>query len=129
MILKRIIAVVCAIVFVMGAAANDKDSLALVREKKAKFPTATKTQLKKENQELKSKLDSLKNELERYRMDLAVADSINNEILQRFLTVCLTYGMLTGLQTTAKTSRPLTWTRSNSNQMYLTRYTSRGSRR
>ena len=81
MILKRIIAVVCAIVFVMSAAANDKDSLALVREKKAKFPTATKTQLKKENQELKSKLDSLKNELERYRMDLAVADSINNEML------------------------------------------------
>ena len=81
MILKRIIAVVCATVFVMSAVANDKDSLALVREKKAKFPTATKTQLKKENQDLKKELDSLKNELERYRMDLAVADSINNEML------------------------------------------------
>ena len=81
MILKRFIAVVCATVFVMSAVANDKDSLALVREKKAKFPTATKTQLKKENQDLKKELDSLKNELERYRMDLAVADSINNEML------------------------------------------------
>ena len=119
MILKRILAVVCATVFVLSAAANDKDSLALVREKKAKFPTATKTQLKKENQNLKNELDSLKNELERYRMDLAVADSINNEMLsiydggqkrlssgfalQRFQTAFLTSGMRIGLQTIART--------------------------
>lgn len=81
MILKRIAAVVMASAFILSASANDKDSLALVRQRKAKFPVATKTELREENQILKRQLDSLRTELERYRADLIVADSINNEMM------------------------------------------------
>lgn len=81
MTIKKIVAVVCAAAFAISAAATQKDSLALVRQSKAKFPGVTKNELKKENNRLRSELDSLKAELERYRMDLAAADSINNEMM------------------------------------------------
>lgn len=81
MTIKKIMAVVCAAAFAVSAAATQKDSLALVRQTKARFPNATKSELKKENTRLKSELDSLKAELERYRVDLAAADSINNEMM------------------------------------------------
>ena len=81
MILKKIAAVVMATAFISSAFANDKDSLALVRQTKAKFPNRSKTELKNENARLRNDLDSLKAELERYRTYLAAADSINNDLM------------------------------------------------
>lgn len=81
MILKKIAAVVIAAAFISSAGATDKDSLALVRREKAKFPSKSKAELRQDNAKLKYELDSLKAELERYRMDLAAADSINNDLM------------------------------------------------
>lgn len=81
MIFKRIAAVVMAAAFILNAGAADKDSLALVRQKKARFPGKSKTELKDENLRLRNDLDSLRAELERYRKDLAAADSINNDLM------------------------------------------------
>jgi len=78
--IRKITAVVFATAFITVASAADKDSLAVVRQTKARFPSATKTELKKENARLIHELDSLKLELERFKMDLAAADSINNEL-------------------------------------------------
>lgn len=44
----------------------------------------TKTQLQKENQELKAKLDSLTLELEKYREEMEYADSITQEMLDLY---------------------------------------------
>ena len=74
-------AVVLSAAFVTVAAATETDSLAIVRQKKAKFPGVTKNELKKQNDELRQELDSLKAEIEKYRINLEVADSINNEMM------------------------------------------------
>lgn len=81
MIIKRIMAVVLSAAFIATAYAGDKDSLALGRQKKGKLTIVTKNELKRQNSELKSELDSIRNELERYRMDLATADSLNNVMM------------------------------------------------
>ena len=74
-------AVVLSAAFIATAYAGDKDSLALGRQKKGKLTIVTKNELKRQNSELKSELDSIRNELERYRMDLATADSLNNVMM------------------------------------------------
>lgn len=67
--------------FILSAGAAEKDSLAIVRQNKARFPGKSKTELKVENLRLRNDLDSLRAELERYRKDLAAADSINNDLM------------------------------------------------
>ena len=67
--------------FILSAGASEKDSLAIVRQNKARFPGKSKTELKAENLRLRNDLDSLRAELERYRKDLAAADSINNDLM------------------------------------------------
>lgn len=81
MTIKGLLAVVLSAAFVTVASASDRDSLRLVREKKAVFPTVTKKELKKQNSDLRHELDSLKSEIEKYRINLEVADSINNEMM------------------------------------------------
>lgn len=72
--LMRFIAVALAAVFVAtGAAAQDK----VQKEKKLPIKIVTKAQLKKENLKLQSELDSLKAEIERYRIE----DSLAHEIM------------------------------------------------
>lgn len=66
--------------FIVNAAASDKDSS--IKEKKIKkVSVASKTELRKQNAELRNDIDSIKAELEKYRRNFAVADSINNELL------------------------------------------------
>ena len=86
MIIKKLMAVVVlSAAFIASAAANDKDSLSLSRPKKIKFTSlTTKSQLKKQNSQLKNELDSMRMELERYRTDYAIVDSINNEIMAMY---------------------------------------------
>ena len=77
--------VVLSAAFIASAVANDKDSLSLSRPKKIKFMSlTTKNQLKKQNSELKNELDSIRMELERYRTDYAIVDSINNEMMAMY---------------------------------------------
>ena len=77
--------VVLSAAFIASAAANDKDSLSLSRPKKIKFMSVTtKNQLKKQNSQLKNELDSMRMELERYRTDYAIMDSINNEMMAMY---------------------------------------------
>ena len=86
MIIKKLMAVVVlSAAFIASAAANDKDSLSLSRPKKIKFMSVTtKNQLKKQNSQLKNELDSMRMELERYRTDYAIMDSINNEMMAMY---------------------------------------------
>lgn len=80
MMIKKIAAVVMTAAFIVSAFAEDKDSLTVTRQTKARFPSVSKSDLKKENVRLKQDIDSLMSLLERYRYDLAAADSINNEL-------------------------------------------------
>ena len=81
MTIKKTLAVVLAAAFFLSASANDRDSLALVRQSKARFPSATKSELKSENARMKAELDSLRDMIEKYRIELSAADSINNELM------------------------------------------------
>ena len=69
MTIQKIIAVALAAVFFAGnlPAQNKK-------EEKNRF------QLQAENKALKAELDSLKLEIERYKAEIAITDSINNEM-------------------------------------------------
>ena len=73
--------------FVLSAGAVEKDSLSLVRQNKARYPGKTKTELRLENDRLRKDLDSLRCELERYRRDLNIADSINNDLMTIYAAV------------------------------------------
>ena len=75
------LAAVLTVAFMTSVTAAGKDSLATIRQSKARFPSATKSELKTENTRLKTEMDSLRKELARYRKELAVADSINNELM------------------------------------------------
>lgn len=79
--IKRLMAVVLSAAFIASAGAAEKDSLALTQQKKNKFHITTRKELKKQNSNLKYELDSIRAELERYRIDLSIADSINNEMM------------------------------------------------
>ena len=71
--IRKIIAVALAAAFAVTASAEGK-----------KFQLPKRTNLKKENAQLKMELDSLRNALEKYRMELAYADSIANELAVGF---------------------------------------------
>ena len=72
--LRKFIAVALAAVFVAtGAAAQEKTQ----KERKLPVKIVTKAQLKKENLKLQTELDSLKAEIERYRIE----DSLAHEIM------------------------------------------------
>ena len=79
--IKILLAAVLSVAFISSAAANDIADTAQERKKKFKLTVITKQELKKQNAGLKCELDSVRAELERYRQELAAADSVNNEIL------------------------------------------------
>ena len=79
--IKRLMAVVLSAAFIASAGAAEKDSLALTQQKKNKFHITTRKKLKKQNSDLKYELDSIRAELERYRIELSIADSINYEMM------------------------------------------------
>ena len=76
----RIIAVALAAAFIAQTNVSAADSTAVRRTDKP----LTRLQLKKENRKLRTELDSLKAELERYRMELEYTDSITNEMLDLY---------------------------------------------
>ena len=67
--------VALAAVFIAGASAEAQNATAPKMNRKA---------LEKENSELKARMDSLMTELERYRTELHIADSINSEMAAMF---------------------------------------------
>ena len=71
--IRKIIAVALAAAFAVTASAEGK-----------KFQLPKRTNLKKENAQLKIELDSLRNALEKYRVELEYADSIANELAAGF---------------------------------------------
>ena len=71
--IRKIIAVALAAAFAVTANAEGK-----------KFQLQKRTSLKKENAQLKIELDSLRNALEKYRMELAYADSIATDLMGEF---------------------------------------------
>ena len=74
----RIIAVAIAAAFIAGASAAEKNNIFPKKDGK------NKAELIKENSCLRKELDSLKTELERYRLELAYADSIAAEMTPIF---------------------------------------------
>ena len=75
MTIKRLMTVALAAVFIAGASAEAQNFSAPKMNRKA---------LEKENSELKARMDSLMTELERYRTELHIADSINSEMTAMF---------------------------------------------
>ena len=75
MTIKRLMTVALAAVFIAGASAEAQNVSAPKMNRKA---------LEKENSELKARMDSLMTELERYRTELHIADSINSEMAAMF---------------------------------------------
>ena len=82
--IRMTLAVVIAAAFMTNVSAADRDSLETLRQSKARFPSATKSELKSENIRLKAEMDSLKIMLEQYKMELSAADSLNNEMMALF---------------------------------------------
>ena len=68
-------AVAVAAVFIGGMPCEAKTENTIRKDRKT---------LEKENAQLKAKMDSLKMELERYRCELHIADSINNEMVELY---------------------------------------------
>ena len=68
MIIKRILAVVLSAAFIATAYASDKDSLAIGRQKKGKLTIVTKNELKRQNSELRSEIDSIRNTYQRLKI-------------------------------------------------------------
>ena len=79
--IRKFIAVALAAAFAVTASAEDAQKN-IVEKKKTQL--VTRTALKKENEHLKAKLDSMKMELEKYRMELAYTDSITNEMMELY---------------------------------------------
>lgn len=73
--IKRLLAVAVAAVFIGGMPCEAKTENTIRKDRKT---------LEKENAQLKAKMDSLKMELERYRCELHIADSINNEMVELY---------------------------------------------
>ena len=71
MTIKRLMTVALAAVFIAGAS---------VQAQTASSPKKNKKELKTENAVLKARMDSLVQELEKCRIELHIADSINNEM-------------------------------------------------
>ena len=79
--IRKFIAVALAAAFAVTASAEDAQKN-IVEKKKPQL--VTRTALKKENEHLKAKLDSMKMELEKYRMELAYTDSITHEMMELY---------------------------------------------
>ena len=84
--IRILLAAVLSVAFISSAAANDIADTAQERKKKFKLTVITKQELKKQNAGLKCELDSVRAELERYRQELAAADShAHRSVLDIFL--------------------------------------------
>ena len=75
--IKRIIAVALAAAFAVTASAEETQD----KQERKKPQLVTRTSLKRENEELRARLDSMKMELEKYRLELEYTDSITSEML------------------------------------------------
>ena len=75
--IRTIIAVALAAAFAVTASAEETQD----KQEKKKPQLVTRTSLKRENEELRARLDSMKMELEKYRLELEYTDSITNEML------------------------------------------------
>jgi membrane-bound lytic murein transglycosylase D len=75
--IRIIIAVALAAAFAVTASAEETQA----KQEKKKPQLVTRTSLKRENEELRARLDSMKMELEKYRLELEYTDSITNEML------------------------------------------------
>ena len=75
--IRIIIAVALAAAFAVTASAEETQD----KQEKKKPQLLTRTSLKRENEELRARLDSMKMELEKYRLELEYTDSITNEML------------------------------------------------
>ena len=73
--IKRLLAVALATVFIAGMPCEAKTEKAVRKDRKS---------LEKENASLKVRLDSMKMVLEKYRCELFIADSINNEMMELY---------------------------------------------
>ena len=75
--IRIIIAVALAAAFAVTASAEETQD----KQERKKPQLVTRTSLKRENEELRVRLDSMKMELEKYRLELEYTDSITNEML------------------------------------------------
>ena len=82
--IRKIIAVALAAAFAVTANAESQTEDARQKPERKKIQLVKKPNLKKENARLRSELDSLRNEPERYRMELEYTDSITNEMMELY---------------------------------------------
>ena len=75
MTIKRLITVACAAVFISVVSIQAQDTTPVKKNKKS---------LEKENLELRTKMDSLIAELDRYRTELHIADSLRKELIAEY---------------------------------------------
>ena len=75
MTIKRLITVACAAVFISVVSIQAQDTTPVKKNKKS---------LEKENTELRTKMDSLIAELDRYRTELHIADSLRKELVAEY---------------------------------------------
>ena len=75
--IRIIIAVALAAAFAVTASAEETQD----KQERKKPQLVTRTSLKRENEELRARLDSMKMELEKYRLELEYTDSITSEML------------------------------------------------
>ena len=75
MTIKRLLTVALAAVFIAAIPSTAKNDSPIRKDRKS---------LEKENAELKARMDSLKQEIERYRCELHIADSINSEMIAMY---------------------------------------------
>ena len=75
--IRIIIAVALAAAFAVTASAEETQD----KQERKKPQLVTRTSLKRENEELRVRLDSMKMELEKYRLELEYTDSITSEML------------------------------------------------
>lgn len=75
MTIKRLLTVALAAVFIAAIPSTAKNDSPIRKDRKS---------LEKENADLKARMDSLKQEIERYRCELHIADSINSEMIAMY---------------------------------------------
>lgn len=75
MTIKRLLTVALAAVFIAAIPGTAKNDSPIRKDRKS---------LEKENADLKARMDSLKKEIERYRCELHIADSINSEMIAMY---------------------------------------------
>lgn len=75
MTIKRLLTVALAAVFIAAIPGTAKNDSPIRKDRKS---------LEKKNADLKARMDSLKKEIERYRCELHIADSINSEMIAMY---------------------------------------------